>query len=97
MLHSDFPYTSHKAHNGAAKSVKERLSFLTEEQTHRRTLPVHFTENSRARREEREVFCHKLFGLKLCTVLCDRIHALLGVHTKPGSRLINKSDVVPAV
>lgn len=46
MLHSDSPYTNHKAHNGAAKSVRERLSFSTEEQTHPRTLPMQFTETA---------------------------------------------------
>lgn len=43
MLHSDSPYTNHKAHNGASKSVRERLSFSTEEQAHPRTLPMQFT------------------------------------------------------
>lgn len=44
MLHSDPPpttpslYTSHEAHNGAAKSVRERVSFSTEEQAHPGTL-----------------------------------------------------------
>lgn len=46
MLHSDSPYTTHKAHNGAAKSVRERLSFSTEEQAHPRTLPMQFTETA---------------------------------------------------
>lgn len=44
MLHSDSPYTNHKAHNGAAKRVKERLSFTTEERAHPTTLPVQFTD-----------------------------------------------------
>lgn len=52
MLHSDSPYTNHKADNGAGKSVRERVSFSTEEQAHPRTLPVQFTET--AGREERK-------------------------------------------
>ena len=93
MLFITAPYTNHKAHNGAAKSVRERLSFSTEEQAHPRTLPMQFTENSRTERKERAVFCNKLFGLKLRTVPCDRIQALLGVHIKPSNLVINKTDV----
>lgn len=40
------PYTSHEAHNGAAKSVRERVSFSTEEQAHPGTLPLQFTQTA---------------------------------------------------
>lgn len=46
MLHSDSPYTNHKVHNGAAKSVREQLSFSTEEQAHPGTLPLQFKETA---------------------------------------------------
>lgn len=39
--------------------------------------------NSGTGRKEREVLCHKLYGLKLRRVGGDRIGALLGVHIKP--------------
>ena len=74
------PYTNHKAHNGAAKSVREQSSFSTEEQAHPGTLPLQFTETAGREEKERKVFCNKLFGLKLRTVPGDRIQALLGVH-----------------
>ena len=93
MLHSDSPYTNHKAHNGAAKSVRERLSFSTEEQAHPRTLPMQFTETAGQREKTERYFCNKLFGLKLRTVPCDRIQALLGVHIKTSNLVINQIDV----
>lgn len=77
-LHSDSPYTSHEAHNGAAKSVRERVSFSTEEQAHPRTLPLQFTETAgRLGKKERyfainyiDLNCveEAVIGLELCLV-----------------------------
>lgn len=94
MLHSDSPYTNHKAHNGAAKSVRERLSFSTEEQAHPRTLHVQFTETAGQEAKEGRAFCNKLFGLKVRTVPCDRIQPLLGVLIKQRNLVGNKTDVL---
>lgn len=78
MLHSDSPYTSHKAHNGAAKSVRERLSFSTEEQAHPRTLPLQFTETAGQEEKKGRYFAinyldlncvqYPVIGFKLCLV-----------------------------
>lgn len=46
MLHCDTAYTTHKVHNGAAKSVRERLSFSSEEQAHPGTLNLQFKETA---------------------------------------------------
>lgn len=45
------PYTSHEAHNGAAKSVRERVSFSTEEQAHPGTLQFTQTAGQGGERE----------------------------------------------
>lgn len=90
MLHSDSPYTNHKAHNGAAKSVRERLSFSTEEQAHPGTLPVQFTETAGQKEKERRVFRNKLFGLKVRTLPCDRIQQWLGILIKQSNLVRNK-------
>lgn len=78
MLHSDSPYTSHKAHNGAAKSVRERLSFSTEEQAHPKTLPLQFTETAGQEEKKERYFAinyldlncvqYPVIGFKLCLV-----------------------------
>lgn len=94
MLHSDSPYTNHKAHNGAAKSVRERLSFSTEEQAHPRTLPVQFTKTAGREEKEKRVFCNKLFGLKVRTVPCDRIQQWLGILIKLSDLVGNETDVL---
>lgn len=62
-LHSDSPYTNHKADNGAGKSVRERVSFSTEERAHPRTLPVQFTET--AGQEVRKEGCFAINYLDL--------------------------------
>lgn len=76
MRHSDSPYTNHKAHNGAAKSVRERLSFSTEEQAHPGTLPMQLTETAGQKGEKERYFAinyldlnceqHPVIGFRLC-------------------------------
>lgn len=78
MLHCDSLYTSHKAHNGAAKSVRERLSFSTEEQAHPRTLPLQFIETAGQEEKKEKYFAinyfdlncvqYRVIGFKLCSV-----------------------------
>lgn len=64
MLHSDSLCTNHKADNGAAKSVRERLSFSTEEQAHPRTLPVQFTATAGQKETKEGYFAINYLDLK---------------------------------
>ncbi len=91
-LRSDFtPDTSHKAHNGAAKSVRKRPSFPAKEQARSENLPIALHTNSGEGRKARgNNFCHSLFGLKLRAVLWERIRALLGFHIKMSYLKIDK-------
>lgn len=78
MLHSDSFCTSHKAHNGAAKSVRERLSFSTEEQAHPGTLPMQFAETAGQEGKKKRYFAvnyldlncvlYPSIGFSLCLV-----------------------------
>lgn len=63
-LHSDSLYTTHKADNGVAKSVRERLSFSTEEQAHPGTLPVQFTETAGQEETKEAYFAINYLDLK---------------------------------
>lgn len=72
-LRSDFtPDTSHKAHNGAAKSVRKRPSFPAKEQARSENLPMHFTQTA-GREEKREGIIFAILYLDLnCELYCER-------------------------